>query len=78
MPIINSDADLSIEYATSIEIRGPPADPTDSLTTSDCSAYAISDESLEPSDVEGVYTLNAPEIPESLIFATTQGDHGKR
>ena len=37
MPLYNSDADLSIEYATSIEIRGPPADAADSLTASDFS-----------------------------------------
>ena len=49
MPIANSDADLSIEYATSIEIRGPPADPADSLTTSDYSDYAISGEFSESS-----------------------------
>jgi Ca2+-binding RTX toxin-like protein len=33
MPIYTNDADLSIEYATSIEIRGPPASETNNTET---------------------------------------------
>ena len=67
MPIYISDADLSIEYATSIEIRGPPADTGECSTTSDLSTYATSGEIVESSDVEGLHQLNAPALP-SLVL----------
>jgi len=43
MPTYVSDADLSIEYATSIEIRGPPSSESDYSTAFNLSTYAISD-----------------------------------
>ncbi|MFC1603775.1 PKD domain-containing protein [Planctomycetota bacterium] len=48
---------------TLIEIRGPPADMASSLTTPDLSTYATLDGSAEMSDVEGIYQLNATNLP---------------
>ncbi|MFX1538476.1 MAG: PPC domain-containing protein, partial [Promethearchaeota archaeon] len=63
-PIYNSDADLNVEYATSIEIRGPPANNVESSITSELSTYAISDEVAGSSEVESTYTFTSPpELP---------------
>jgi len=63
MPTCVNDGEISAEESASIEIRGPPADRTDSLTTSDSSTYATSDESAETSDGEVLQSINAPNLP---------------
>ena len=63
MPIRVNDGEISAEESASIEIRGPPADRTDSLTTSDSSTYAASDEFVETSDGEVLQSINAPNLP---------------
>ena len=63
MPTQISDVDLSIEYATSIEIRGPPVDVPDSLGTFILSNYATSDGFAKTSGVGGLYQLKAPDLP---------------
>jgi len=63
MPTYINDADLSIEYATSIEIRGPPTGSVGYPTTSNLSTYAVLDGFAESSDVEGLYLFKAPGLP---------------
>ena len=62
-PITDSDADLSIDYATSIEIRGPPGDVSDSLTASEINTYASSDEIAESSGGDNIQQLKVPDLP---------------
>jgi len=47
IPVITYDTDLDIEYATSIEIRGPPADAGEILTTCNTDNYITPDEFAE-------------------------------
>ncbi|MBW1945920.1 MAG: LEPR-XLL domain-containing protein, partial [Deltaproteobacteria bacterium] len=63
MPIHTNDADVSIEYATSIEIRGPPGSESAYSTTYDINAYAVSDEFAETSDVECICQFKIPDLP---------------
>ena len=63
MSIYVNDADSSIEYATSIEIRGPPAGSAGYSTTSDSSTYTMSDGFAETSDVESTHQAEVPKIP---------------
>jgi len=70
MPIYNSDADLSIEYATSIEPRGPPPSDIDTSITSKLDTYVASDEIAESSDVVGIHSLNAPDLPGLILVDT--------
>jgi len=62
MPIYINDAVIGIEYATSIEIRGPPTDTGDYSTTSALSTYSTSDRYAVKSNVEGVYQLKTPDL----------------
>jgi len=62
-PITNNDTDLSIEFANSIEPRGPPVDENVSLTTSEINTYATLDEIAESSEMESIHSLNAPDLP---------------
>jgi hypothetical protein len=63
MPIETNDVDLSIEYSTSIEIRGPPKYENESLTTFDLYAYAATDGLTETSNIEGVFSSRIPALP---------------
>ncbi|MBL7189512.1 MAG: LEPR-XLL domain-containing protein [Phycisphaerae bacterium] len=63
MPVHANDADLSIEYATSIEIRGPPAGDVEYSSIVDLSTATTSDGYAETSDVEGLYRFEAPDLP---------------
>ena len=63
MPTYVSDADLNIEYATSIEIRGPPESESAYSTADGLITYAISDGYAETFDVGSVYELKAPDLP---------------
>ena len=63
MPTYVSDADSSVEFATSIEIRGPPVGTTDQLTTFDSNDYTTPEVFAETSYVDGVLQLKAPDLP---------------
>ena len=62
MPIYINDAEISIEYATPIEIRGPPTYEGDYSTTSTLSTYSTSDRYAVKSIVEGVYQIKTPDM----------------
>jgi hypothetical protein len=63
MPIINNDADLSLGYETSIEIRGPPVSTVEPLISSETNTYVSSDEIAESSNLDCTISLQAPELP---------------
>jgi len=69
-PETNSGADLSIEYATSIEPRAPPIYDMESSNISELDAYAFSGEIAESSDVGSMYTPTAPELPGLVLVDT--------
>ena len=61
-PISNNDVNMSIQFDTEIEPRGPPVCENDSLTIYNIDVYVSSDEIKDSSNVESVNTLNAPDL----------------
>jgi len=62
-PIETDDAGPSFEYATSIEIRGPPADNGECSNTFNPNTYVTSDGYAETPAVECVDPLQTPDLP---------------
>jgi len=63
MPTYMNDADISTEYTTSIEIRGPPDRKGAYSNNSELRSYASSDEFLGASEGVSTHQLKGPDLP---------------
>ncbi|MBN2313515.1 MAG: choice-of-anchor D domain-containing protein [Sedimentisphaerales bacterium] len=63
IPEYITDADVGIEEALSIEIRGPPTESGELTTLLNSEIYVESDEFAELSDEGNSYQLKAPDLP---------------